>query len=468
MEDAELERFLGGLEPEELVRRLLAVSRRHEDVRFGLESEAGAAVGTFDLAAAKKQLTAQVAIRGQFLAPRATRAYAKEVGAAVDTVAGLLDAGLAADVVVLCEHLMKRLDTALGRVDDSGGHLAAPFGRLKELHHQACVAARPDVRALGRRLVERGLDGGDAEWFLDAATRYADVLGDEGLDAYRKRLEREWAELPPLGPERGRFLRFHDAKRWTVTHLREQLARASGSVDELVSVMAHDLSHPWSFVLIADELESAGREREALTWLERGVAAFPPAGDDPRLRARLVAAYVRDGQEGDAVALVERAFADNPGPATYDELRAVFPDAAWAERRPAALEQIRTAPPHGLHGASADKVVVAQLREGDLDGAWSDARDSGCTWPTWLELADASRTHDPDAAVHVYVGAADSELEHPGAPAYARAVDLLCRAHDTLAADGRSDALAPTIERIREEHRRRPRLMTMLDEVGLR
>lgn len=62
MEDAELERFLGGLEPEDLVRRLLAVSRRHEDVRFGLESEAGAAVGTFDLAAAKKQLTAQVAI----------------------------------------------------------------------------------------------------------------------------------------------------------------------------------------------------------------------------------------------------------------------------------------------------------------------------------------------------------------------------------------------------------------------
>jgi len=31
--------------------------------------------------------------------------------------------GARADVVVLCEHVMKRLDTALGKVDDSGGYL---------------------------------------------------------------------------------------------------------------------------------------------------------------------------------------------------------------------------------------------------------------------------------------------------------------------------------------------------------
>ena len=249
--------------------------------------------------------------------------------------------------------------------------------------------------------------------------------------------------------------------------LREQLARAGGSVDELVSVMAHDLTHPYRFLLIAEEFESSGREREALSWLERGVAAFPPAGHDARLRARLPAAYLRDGQEADAVALVEKAFSDKPGPDTYEELRAVFPAERWAERRVAALEQIRAAKPHGLLGASADMVVLAQLREGDLDGAWDDARDGGCTWPTWLDLADASTEHDPDAAVHVYVAAAEHELEHPGAPAYERAVDRLCRARDTLSAVGRDTELRTTIERIREEHRRRPRLIAMLDEAGL-
>ncbi len=231
--------------------------------------------------------------------------------------------------------------------------------------------------------------------------------------------------------------------------------------------MAHDLSHPYRFVLIAEELESAGRERDALSWLERGVAAFPPAGDDPRLRARLTAAYVRDGQEADAVELAEKAFAAAPGPDTYDELRAVVPAERWAERRVAALEQIRAAPQRRLSGSSADRVVLALLRDGDLDGAWVDARHDGCTWPTWLELADASREHDPDAAVRVYVSAAEHELEHPGATAYERAVDRLCRARDTLAAAGRAGELGATIERIREEQRRRPRLMAMLDEAGL-
>jgi tetratricopeptide (TPR) repeat protein len=468
MEDEELERFLDGLEREELVRRLLAVARRHEDVRFGLESEAGAARGSFDLRQAKKQLTAQVAIRGQFLPPRATRAYAKEVEAAVDTLAGLLDAGLASEVVVLSEHLMRRLDTALTRVDDSDGYLAAPFDRLKELHHDACRIARPDVRALARRLVERGLDEGDGEWFLDAATRYADVLGVEGLDAYRERLERESGTLPPLGARPGRASSFRDHVRWRVTYLREQLARANGSTDELVSVLAHDLSSPYSFVRIAEELESAGREREAIAWLERGVAAYPPAGDDPRVRRRLVAAYLRDGQAADAVALLEKAFAADPGPGTYAELRAVVPDELWAERRVAALERIRTAPPQGLFGRSADRVVLAQLHEGDLAGAWLDARAGGCTWQTWLELADASRTHDPDAAVQVYVKAAENQLEHPAVPSYERAVDLLRRARETLAAAGRTDEFRSTIERLREQHARRPRLIAMLDQAGLR
>ena len=168
------------------------------------------------------------------------------------------------------------------------------------------------------------------------------------------------------------------------------------------------------------------------------------------------------------MALVEKAFSDKPRPDTYEELRAVVPAERWAERRAAALDQIRHAGAPGLYGSSPDGVVLAQVREADLDGAWDDARDRGCTWPAWLELADASREHDPDAAASVYVSAAEHELEHPGAPAYERALDRLCRARDTLAAAGRDYELAARIERIREEHRRRPRLLAMLDEAGLR
>ena len=462
--DLELVRsHLAGLEGSELVERLIALATRDEGLELALVTEARAAAGSFELAELKKQLTAQLRVSSHYLHWRAVREYAGRIDGVLDVLEALLEGGHGAEVVLLAEHVMKRLDTALGRIDDSGGYTQEPVERLNEIHHAACVAARPDPRKLAVRMLELALKS-DWEWFLDAPTRYADVLGDEGLAAYRRRLEPEWEKLPPLPPEPSRFHGFHEHGRFRVTHLREQLARAGGSIDELIAVLAHDRSSSYQFVRIAGELERAGREREALTWLERGVAAFPPAGDS-RLRERLVAAYLRDGQPDDAVALVEKAFADEPTADTYAELRSLVDVEAWPFRRGEALETLRLARPPGLY-STRDHAVRAQLAEGDLAGAWGDARAGGCTRQVLLRLADASRDHDPDAAVRVYLDGATRELEHSDVAFYARAVDLLGRARETLAAVGRADELSDEIDRIREEHRRRPRLMAMLDEAG--
>src|SRR5207247_4316190 len=123
----------------------------------------------------------------------------------------------------------------------------------------------------------------------------------------RERPERDWdkhAPQPPA-PERGYFAR--EPERFRITYLKESLARAAGSIDELVAVMAHDLSSAHQFDRIATELEAARRERDGLTWLERGLAAIGP-NTDTRLRNHLIDAYARDGQVEDAVALAERVF----------------------------------------------------------------------------------------------------------------------------------------------------------------
>jgi hypothetical protein len=196
------------------------------------------------------------------------------------------------EVVVLAEHVMARLDTAMNRIDDSNGYLGSATWRLLDLHHAACLAGPVDARRLGTRLVEFELKT-NWEWFLGAPERYADVLGDDGLASYRARLEREWDMLPQLQPKPGRpFVTSYGGRRATITLLRVSLARAGGSVDELVAVLARGLSSPFCFCRIADELDKAGRERKALAWLERGVAAFPPAGD-PQLRSRAIGAYLR-------------------------------------------------------------------------------------------------------------------------------------------------------------------------------
>ena len=457
-----VERFLAGLSAPELARRLLAAAQRNETLMLALAAEAGAASGVLDLSALKKQLTAQLRVSSPFVGWRSAREYARDVDGALDVLQSLLDAGHAAEVVALAEHVVKRLETALGKVDDSGGFLADPVERVQRIHHAACRASRPEPRKLAARLLELALRS-SWELFLDAPVRYADVLGEDGLAAFRERLEREWEKLPPLPP--GARSAFGDG-RFTLTYLREQVARAGGSIDELVAVLARDRSSPYRFVLIADELERAGRERDALLWLERGLAAFPRAAD-ARLRERLIAAYLRDGQVEDAVGVAARAFEHAPTAATFAELRAAAQAVGdWDARRPAALERLRDAPA-GPYRQGRTEAVAAQLAEGDFDGAWADARAGGCARHVLRRLADASAATRPDAAVAVYRSLVDEALEHSHVQSYREAVELLECWRAALAAAGRDAEFRAELARVREENRRRPKLLSLLDAAGL-
>lgn len=459
-----IRRRLCSLERDELVERLLALAERDDALRLALVAESQAASGELDVRGLRKQLTSQLRVTDRSYDWRYARRYAGHVSEALDLLAALLDAGRAAEVVELAEHCMKRLDTAGRTIDDSGGYVRVEVDRLKEIHHASCLRASIDTRKLALRLADWALTSdSDWEWFLDAPTRYADVLGDDGLAAFRERIEPEWQQLPALPATRDRFGFRYEPGRFRVTFLREELARAGGSADELVDVLAQDLSSPRQFARIADALEEAGREREAVAWLERGNAVHLPAGD-PTLRARIVAAYLRDGQVDDAVALAERAHAHAPSVTTYVELRAAAEaQGGWAGLRPSALERLRDADRFGGRSAA----VRAQLADGDLAGAWADAREGGCDDGAWLELADASRESQPDGAVGVYRRLVEDELEHAGDSHYKRVVDLLRRWRATLEQHGRAGELAQDVSRIRERYKRRTRLLTRLDRAGL-
>lgn len=455
---------LSSLGHDELVERMLGLAERDDALWLVLAAEAKAVSGELDVKELRKQLTAKLRVTDRTYDWRYARRYAGEVDDALDLLAALLDAGRASEVVELAEHCMKRLDTAARNIDDSGGYVGVEVDRLKGIHHAACLSATTDPKKLALRLADWALaDRSDWEWFLDAPTRYADVFGDEGLEVFRERIEPEWQRLPARPAARDRSGLSYEAGRFKVTYLREGLARAGGSVDELVAVLAQDLSSSRQFARIADALEEAGRDREALAWLERGNAVHLPAGD-PTLRARIVAAYLRDGQVDDAVALAERAHLHAPSLATYVELRtASEAHGDWDERRPSVLERLRGADRFGGRSSA----VRAQLAESDLTGAWADAREGGCDGGAWLELADASRESQPDSAVGVYRRLVEDELEHAGDGHYKRVVDLLQRWRATLEQHGRAGELAQDVSRIRERYKRRTRLLTRLDRAGL-
>jgi hypothetical protein len=83
----------------------------------------------------------------------------------------------------------------MGRVDDSDGYVGSIRDHLVTLHHDACVKAPQDAEALTCQLLDWELQ---SEWeiFFDAASTYADVLGPEGLAAYRRLAETLWDQVP--------------------------------------------------------------------------------------------------------------------------------------------------------------------------------------------------------------------------------------------------------------------------------
>ena len=68
-------------------------------------------------------------------------------------------------------------------MDDSDGHMNDILPELQNLHHRACLEARPNPRALARRLFAWEMM---SEWgiFYATAETYADVFGAEGLAEY--------------------------------------------------------------------------------------------------------------------------------------------------------------------------------------------------------------------------------------------------------------------------------------------
>ncbi|MCH8206730.1 MAG: hypothetical protein IH956_06965, partial [Chloroflexi bacterium] len=125
----------------------------------------------------QKKLIRQAIGTWQFVAYREMRRYTRRIDAAVDNLESLFRDGIGAPLVELCEYALRRVETAMGHVDDSDGYMSPLLGRLEDLHLAACERARPEPKKLAKRLYKWQIDG-DWDTFRDAVEKYATVLGD--------------------------------------------------------------------------------------------------------------------------------------------------------------------------------------------------------------------------------------------------------------------------------------------------
>ncbi|MEV6734403.1 MULTISPECIES: SWIM zinc finger family protein [unclassified Streptomyces] len=384
-------------------------------------------------------------------------AYGQQAAEAVTALRALTTGGRAADAVEVAREALRALGRAYGEIDDSDGLIGDVATGLAEAHLEACLSARPDPVQTAEWLVHHLLDEENDITDIDLFD-YREVLGEPGMARAHEMVVAAWRSNP---------------KSWTEKYLMERLLKADGgSVDALVAVHAADLApNGHTHLVIARELEGAGRTAEALEWAERGLReAESDRGPDDELVAFVCDRYARTGRLADAVTIRRDVLRARPSLAAYRHLRSAASTAGTWEgtERAGALEVLKASdqPMKGRwYGGSV--LVHALMDDADLEAAWQAAADGYADQQQWLVLADRIRDKQPADALTVYLRWIEPLRKETGDRTYERMAELLLSAracHRTL---GTESEFATYVAALRADQKRKRKLMATLDQHGL-
>jgi len=392
---------------------------------------------------------------GGFVAWNEAYGFAQALEEVITTVEQQLGSDHAAEIIAFCEHALRRIEAACEYVDDSSGELGQIRERLEELHLAACRESHPEPRELAERLFHWELEG---EWdtFFGAVERYGDVLDEAGVARYRELAEASWADEPELGPGSARAW---GSRRYRLSQIMEDLARAEGDVAELISVLARDLSGGYRYLLIAEALLAAGRLDEATGWAERGLVAFPDR--DSRLVDFLCDRYGESGRHDDAIRLAWETLEASPRLEAYERLaRVAGHGGRWETTRERARAVLRKA------GRDRSELVAALLREDDAEQAWHEAKEGGCRRDLWLALACQREREHPADALEIYQAQIEPAIRQSDNHTYTGAVGWLEKVRAIYARLEQDDTFDQLVLDLRERHRAKRNLIKRLDERG--
>ncbi|MGW0749101.1 SWIM zinc finger family protein [Streptomyces sp. NPDC002587] len=385
------------------------------------------------------------------------RAYGQQAAEAVTALRALTASGRSADAVEVAREALKVLGRTYGEIDDSDGLIADIAADLAETHLEACLTARPDPVETAEWLVHHLLDEGNEVTDIDLFD-YREALGEPGMIRARDMVVAVWRANP---------------KGWAEKCLMERMLKADGgSVDALVAVHAADLApNGRTHLLIAGELEAAGRAVEALEWAERGLReAESDRGPDNELVTFVCERYARTDRQTDVVTIRRELLRTRPSLAAYRHLRtAARATGTWeGTERAAALKVLEAADEPRTGRRYAGSVLVdALMDDADLKAAWQAAADGYADQQQWLTLADRIRDDQPADALTVYLRWIEPLRRQTGDSTYERMAELLLRARACHRRLGTASEFASYVAALRTDQKRKRKLMATLDQHGL-
>jgi hypothetical protein len=436
-----VEQLIAGLTVDELREVVSAAVDRHADVVRQVRLIAARDAG--DLAQLRAEVDGGLRTR-RFLGYGESAGWARAARPIVAELSNAVEESPSRALVELLQRAVGHVVKVIMHADDSDGLIGDLARELLALHVRACDAGVADPVELAAWMVSFGFD--DQDFFEIDPVRYASALDDIGLAAYRD----------AVGARRG-------VDSFAVRYACERLAILDHDVDAVVRLLGGDLTTPYQFIRVAEAMRELGLDDEALAWAKRGIAQT--SGWQVSQLYDLACGVHDARQEPLEVLVLRRAQHERmPSSSTYRALRAAAGALdAWPLEQDAARATLQRADARGF--------VDVLLGDDELELAWSAATAAPCDalgTDLWLRLAEHSEGDRPADALAVYQRIADEVLERADRRAYRSAARILQRARAAAQAAGELDAFAEYLTRLREQHRRRPTLIAILDKANLR
>lgn len=414
-----------------------------------------------DVRAWGKAVTRAFAAGGQFVNYRRAGEWAAGVHEVLDDLQHLLDDGHADAVLKLTEQAHKRAETALNRIDDSGGWLTDISWRIAKLHQEAARRARPAPQPFATRLFRLETGSDTLDTFHRAATTYADVLGAAGLEQYRQLAQDAWVTVD------------HADRYGAVFRIRQArigVALGARDPDELIAVKRDGLDSPQDHLEIVRLLADVGRTEDAIDWARRGLTEFPDRWHQtPKLRDALAELLGGRGDATEVEQLYWDAYARRPTLTGYLQYvdHAADPDAARAHAIRHLKDKVGRPFPDGRGTYPADELIQILDYDSRDQDAWNTMIEHGCHHDLAMRLAAKREAEHPLDAITIYDRDVEELIDRKNKTAYRAAVRGLRHIRTLATRAGQPEVFDDILDRVRTEHRLKRTLMGFLDVAAL-
>lgn len=374
---------------------------------------------------------------------------------AVDLLEAAHDQPLAERLAV-CQKAIASAVAVILKADDSSGIIGDAVRRLLRLHPQLAAQAQPPVLRLVDWLIAFQFDGKQDFFEIDPVA-YAPALGDLGLQRYRDQLERLRDELASEPGEREGRAAPGGHTRFALDWNARRLAVLDRDVDAIIATHARDRTVPRWLHDTAEALAEIDRPDLAIEWAKR--ATDHGDGHQSLQAADSWCALLAEHRPDQVLAARWEVFERWPTSSTASALHQAA-GAAWPPYRDQVLDRLAARP--------RDAVLFALLTLKEPELAWDLAHelplDDADAWDRVLKEYEKL---DPLATIPVHTRLVEQQLVEAGAQNYQRAAKRLRTMRALTAGTSHRLDVDALIARLRETHRRRPRLLQELDRAHL-